>query len=322
MTNAHPLALTFQGRLDRVRVRSRSVAGVSLIGAGGGALLIAGSLLPWLTFYAGLSDVRGIDGRNGIALISTGALIIIAALVNAVRPSGGVGWALAAAGFAGAGIGFWALAQGLGILRQLGADPFVQAGLGPGLPIAVVGGALALSTLLINPSGARSKADRVSAGVPLHVLLISAAGACTVGASLIHFAAIGEHQSESALFAIFFVASGVAQMLAAAAMAIRPQSRVIAMVAALNLGIVAGWAISRTSGMPFGPNPWKAEAIGVPDVLCTGLELMAVAALTWVRLSGARARVLLNGAALPARVAGVVFVIATTAVAVGAQVTS
>jgi hydrogenase/urease accessory protein HupE len=50
------------------------------------------------------------------------------------------------------------------------------------------------------------------------------------------------------------------------------------------------WAISRTIGVPLGPQPWRPEAVGVADVLSTLDELAAVvlvAAVLALRARGA-----------------------------------
>ena len=52
---------------------------------------------------------------------------------------------------------------------------------------------------------------------------------------------------------------------------------------AVNAGVVAIWVVSRTTGLPFGPEPGTPEAIGVPDVTATGFELV-IAAILVVRL--------------------------------------
>jgi hypothetical protein len=61
-----------------------------------------------------------------------------------------------------------------------------------------------------------------------------------------------------------------------------------------NGAMVAVWAVSRTAGLPIGPEPWTPEAIGALDVVATGLELFIVAVGAW----SLSARVEQRGAAL------------------------
>ena len=48
-----------------------------------------------------------------------------------------------------------------------------------------------------------------------------------------------------------------------------------------SLFLVAVWALSRTSGLPFGPEPGVPEEIGVPDLVSVALELVTAAACGW-----------------------------------------
>ena len=48
--------------------------------------------------------------------------------------------------------------------------------------------------------------------------------------------------------------------------------------AAGSLFLVLTWAVSRTAGLPFGPDPGVAEAVAVPDVASVVLELVTAAA--------------------------------------------
>ncbi len=39
------------------------------------------------------------------------------------------------------------------------------------------------------------------------------------------------------------------------------------------------WAVSRTAGLPFGPEPWMPEPVGRPDFTATLLEGATIVAL-------------------------------------------
>jgi hypothetical protein len=68
---------------------------------------------------------------------------------------------------------------------------------------------------------------------------------------------------------------GWLQLLWAGAVWSRRSRRLLFAGAALQLGIVLVWAVSRTAGVPFGPGAGVAEEVGFPDALSTGLELTA-----------------------------------------------
>ncbi|HET7487509.1 MAG TPA: hypothetical protein VFJ85_06225 [Acidimicrobiales bacterium] len=89
-----------------------------------------------------------------------------------------------------------------------------------------------------------------------------------------------EHMMESTSFGLAFYAMGVAQIAAAAALVATRGSTLSARVAVvLNLGIAGLWAVSRTVGLPIGPEAWHAEAAGAADVVCTVAEVWAAVAM-------------------------------------------
>jgi FtsP/CotA-like multicopper oxidase with cupredoxin domain len=116
-----------------------------------------------------------------------------------------------------------------------------------------------------------------------------AAAALTAGAGAIHLAVVPDHLHEYLLFGIFFAVVGAAQLGAAAAM-VRPTRRLQAGLAIGQLLLVALWLVSRTTGLPIGPEPWTPEEIGVADVICIALELLAVAVLVGLLVRAPRRR--------------------------------
>ncbi len=75
---------------------------------------------------------------------------------------------------------------------------------------------------------------------------------------LVHLAVVEEHFDESALFGIFFVVAGALQ---------------------IGWAMVALWAVTRTVGLPVGPEVWTPEAVGRADVLCIALEVVSAGAV-------------------------------------------
>ena len=117
------------------------------------------------------------------------------------------------------------------------------------------------------------------------------AGFASLGAGLVHLAVVREHAGESAYFGIFFLVSGALQFgwaMLALALDRMPLPR---LVAAAQLAMVALWAVTRTVGLPTGPEVWTPEAVGRADVLCVVLEVVSAGAVvTWSARSRAGRR--------------------------------
>lgn len=96
-------------------------------------------------------------------------------------------------------------------------------------------------------------------------------------AAAIHFAVVWEHLEEFALFGVLFGAAAVLQLAWAALIILRPPSRRLLLAGAIgNAGLFAVWLLSRSAGLPIGPEPWTPEPVGVADVLATVLEVAIV----------------------------------------------
>jgi signal transduction histidine kinase len=101
--------------------------------------------------------------------------------------------------------------------------------------------------------------------------------ACSVGAALVHADVIDSHFQVSALYGWFFVLSAFTQ-LAWGLLAVWRLDRALLVWGAIGNGlIVLLWVVTRTVGLPLGPQPWQAETAGAFDVLATALELALVA---------------------------------------------
>jgi len=90
----------------------------------------------------------------------------------------------------------------------------------------------------------------------------------SAGAAVLHFAFAPDHLDEEATHGAFFLVVGWLQLLWALAVLLRPSRRVL-LLGALNLGVVAVWVVSRTTGLP----GEAAEPVAFPDALATGLEV-------------------------------------------------
>jgi hypothetical protein len=121
--------------------------------------------------------------------------------------------------------------------------------------------------LLPRATGARPRATEAVA--------IAAAASSGVAAA-IHAAVIGPHLEESRLFAAAFAAMAVAQGGWMVLILVGPSRRRYLAGAGLNGAVILIWLLSRTVGLPVGPDPWLAEPIGAMDAIATLAELLAV----------------------------------------------
>jgi hypothetical protein len=114
------------------------------------------------------------------------------------------------------------------------------------------------------PLIARSPGLRVAAGG-----LVAAAG--------IHAIVIAEHFRESNVFGLFFSVLAATQLGLAVIIARHPDVRIVRYVAVGSAAVVGLWLVSRTSGLPIGPEPWTPEAFGSLDLAATAAELFTLA---------------------------------------------
>lgn len=103
-------------------------------------------------------------------------------------------------------------------------------------------------------------------------LVLVSAAAASAAAGIIHFAAAAEHAPSYPQAAAFFVAIGVFQVAWAALILGRPTGTLYAAGVAASVLTIAVWAVSRTTGLPFGPEAFVREAVGRADVISTLLE--------------------------------------------------
>lgn len=115
-------------------------------------------------------------------------------------------------------------------------------------------------------------ASAPSRSSPVHAAL----AAMSLAAAGIHFAVIGEHLQLYFLFGLFFSVVAWLQALWAVAVVRWPARWILASGLIGNLAIVMIWAVSRTAGLPIGPEPGAAEAASFIDILSTVLEVLIV----------------------------------------------
>jgi hypothetical protein len=96
--------------------------------------------------------------------------------------------------------------------------------------------------------------------------------ALSLGAGAIHFAVSGGHFDLSWTHGAFFAVVAWLQLAWAAAVILKPTRRLLIAGALGNAAIIGTWAVSRTWGVPVGPDAWTPEAVSFADVLATAFE--------------------------------------------------
>jgi len=100
-----------------------------------------------------------------------------------------------------------------------------------------------------------------------------AAIAALFGAEMIHVAVMNAHFTEWVGAGVFFLVISVIEGLLAAGLLVVPSRRLCLVAAAMSLATVAVWAVSRTTGLPFGPAAGVPERIGRADSVSTLFEI-------------------------------------------------
>ena len=103
-------------------------------------------------------------------------------------------------------------------------------------------------------------------------------------AGFVHVAACSSHLDEYAPFAVAFALLAAVQFGWGVLAYRRPTRALLVAGALLSVGTVAVWLLSRTTGLPFGPEAWQPEPWGLPDTVASADELTLVALLVAGRL--------------------------------------
>jgi len=222
----------------------RLVAG---LGAAGGALVVIGSLLPWISLYAGLQSIAGTDGLNGRILAGLGVAAALVAAAHAVRGRQGTRWLLGSAGFAVLALGGWLGIQLLQTGAALAEDPLLVARLEPGLAVALVGGSLLLSTLFmpVRSVAVAEATERRARSATQFILVASLAVA-----GVVHLALVSEHLRESIVLGVGFLGAGLGQVGLAAIILWNPTTAALRSALVLSIVSLVGLATAVTVGLP------------------------------------------------------------------------
>jgi diguanylate cyclase (GGDEF)-like protein/PAS domain S-box-containing protein len=110
-----------------------------------------------------------------------------------------------------------------------------------------------------------------------------ATGALVAG--LVHAGVCPEHFREATVLGVFFLVVSTLQLAWAAAVLTRASRALLLVGAAGNAAVVGVWVLSRTVGVPVGPERWQPEAVGVIDAFAVGVgAAVAVGAVLLARL--------------------------------------
>src|ERR687893_213019 len=105
--------------------------------------------------------------------------------------------------------------------------------------------------------------DRPTTGPVGRVVL----AALLAGAAGTHFAMAPAHADEWLAEGIAFAATGWAQVVLAVAVVVRPSRRVLGLGIVVNLLVLAAYLVSRTAGLPVGPEAGESERFAFLHVL-------------------------------------------------------
>jgi hypothetical protein len=108
-----------------------------------------------------------------------------------------------------------------------------------------------------------------------------AAGLAVV-AGLIHFAVAPDHFAEAFEFGSFMVLVGTAQVAAGLLLLARPTRALVQAALVGTVVVFLIYAVSRTTGLPFGPEPFHPEAVGLVDLVSKATEALLLMSLIWL----------------------------------------
>ena len=134
--------------IRRISISNRGwVASAAVLGGG---MIAGGTLLPWVSFFAGLHPVHGVAGLNGRLLLAAGLVIMLAGVAFLIWGGDMLRRGIGCAGVLLAGISGVLLFRLFQAQEQLAANPMMVARIGPGLFVSAVG-AVVIAAVLVTP---------------------------------------------------------------------------------------------------------------------------------------------------------------------------
>lgn len=109
---------------------------------------------------------------------------------------------------------------------------------------------------------------------------LHAAAGLSVLAGLLHLLVMPEHFDEWIGYGLFFFVVALAQLLYAVLLLRRPSSRTVLVTGIVGNALVIGlWAVTRTIGIPLGPEAGEVETVGMVDTVSKVAELALIGCL-------------------------------------------
>ena len=142
----------------RTRTPARVRSALPAATVAGGALVMLGAWLPWLTLFAGLQAYAGTAGLNGRLLLAGGAVAAVIGAALLARPSRALAWTATALGAAMTGLAVWVLVGLAALVRENATNPMMIARYGPGVFVALAGALVVTLAPLAMRDGARRSA--------------------------------------------------------------------------------------------------------------------------------------------------------------------
>jgi hypothetical protein len=163
----------------------------------------------------------------------------------------------------------------------------------------------------VAPRSTRAATERTLA------TLLSAGLAASAG--MTHISATVDHTSEWWPYSAFFAALATTQFAWAWAIIARPSLRLFWLGLCLHVTVVCLWAVSRTTGIPIGPNAWQHESVGLSDTVASVDEAFIVILLAPALLLAGLSRTAGALTAIARRCAPILIAVSLTAFLVGAH---
>jgi hypothetical protein len=160
-----------------------------------------------------------------------------------------------------------------------------------GAPLArlIRSGRLVVDPVRMGLAAASTRREVPGAARHAYVDALLHLAALSIVAGAIHAVVAPPHFAEAWTYGTFFVALAVFQLAWSAWIYARPSALGFRIGAAVSLVVIGIWILSRTAGMPFGPEPWQAEPVGAPDLAATAGEVL-IAVLCGAFLASAGVR--------------------------------
>lgn len=111
----------------------------------------------------------------------------------------------------------------------------------------------------------------------------------SAAAGFVHAVVTPHHFREDLVVGLFTLAVTLGQMAVVVAGLHRPSRGLWRTAIAGNAAVLAIWGLSRTAGLPVGPEPWAAEELGFLDLTCSAYEVALVACCVKLARSEGRA---------------------------------